>query len=294
MELRREGRDRWVDVNQIRIHLREWPGQRDPFVLLHGLASNCRTWEEIAQRLSAAGHAVYTVDQRGHGLSDKPEEGYGFQTVTLDLLGLLHTLVPGSRAILAGQSWGGNVVLDFAAHYPGEASGLVLVDGGFIEMSAREGRTWEKVSVELKPPAIEGMKRAELKSRMSESHPDWTEEGVEATLANFETLSDGTLRPWLTLARHMEILRALWEHRPSELYPAVREPVLLAPATRGTWGWELTKREEVGKAEAGLARCRVRWFQDTDHDIQVHRPAELAAAILEAVDDGFFGGKTSR
>lgn len=294
MEGAPEERDRWVDIGGMSIHVREWPGQESCFVLIHGLASNCRTWERVAAILHSAGHTVYAVDQRGHGLSDKPDRGYGFDVVTLDLLRLLGVLAPATPPLLVGQSWGGNVVLDFAAHHPGEASGLVLVDGGFIEMSARHGATWEKISVELRPPALEGMERAYLKSRISQGNPDWTEEGVEATLANFETLPDGTVRPWLTLERHMEILRALWEHRPTELYPAVREPVLLAPATRGTGKWEQTKREEVGRAESGLARCRVRWFQDTDHDIHVHRPAELAATILEAVDDGFLAGKASR
>ena len=37
-------------------------------------------------------------------------------------------------------------------------------------------------------------------------------------MANFETLEDGTIRPWLTLDRHMQILRALWDQKPSQLY----------------------------------------------------------------------------
>ena len=48
------------------------------------------------------------------------------------------------------------------------------------------------------------------------------------------------------------------------------------------------KRVEVASAAAGLERGRVRWFEDTAHDIHVERPAELADWVLEAVREGFF------
>ena len=32
-------------------------------------------------------------------------------------------------------------------------------------------------------------------------------------------VADGTVRPWLTFGRHIQILRSLWEHRPSEMVP---------------------------------------------------------------------------
>lgn len=110
---------------------------------------------------------MVAVDQRGHGLSDKPETGYGFDEVTADLRGLIQALAWGARPILVGQSWGGNVVLEFAARYPGLARGLVLVDGGFIELSARPGSTWERTSTELKPPPLEGIARSEIAARIA-------------------------------------------------------------------------------------------------------------------------------
>ena len=40
---------------------------RTPFVLVHGLASNARTWDGVAAELTASGHPVVSIDQRGHG-----------------------------------------------------------------------------------------------------------------------------------------------------------------------------------------------------------------------------------
>ncbi len=280
--------DNWIPIRGLQIHIRWWAGEGVPFILLHGLASNCLTWEAVARELAEAGHPVAAVDQRGHGRSDKPETGYGFDQVAADLRELVRALALPRRPIVAGQSWGGNVALDFAARYPGVAAGLVMVDGGFIEMSARPDASWERVSVDLKPPPLAGKPRSEIAERIRRAHPDWSEEGIEATLGNFETLPAGTVRPWLTLDRHMAILRALWEHRPSRLYGLVREPVLIAPADTGDPARIEQKRIEVEGAATALARSRVRWFEATDHDIHVHRPRELAATILDAVNDGFF------
>ena len=223
---------------------------------------------------------VYAVDQRGHGRSDKPTAGYDFDTVADDLARLLDALGV-ADPIVVGQSWGGNVVLDFGARHPRHAAGLVLVDGGYLDLQARPEATWESVADQLRPPNLIGTPRAHLKERIWAMHPDWTEAGVEATLANFETLPDGTVRPWLNLERHMRILRALWEQRPGQLFAQVPLPVLIAVAEdRSNPAWMALKRQQVAAAEAGLEQVTVHWFHDTAHDIHVHRPEALAQLMM--------------
>ena len=274
-------------VRNQRLHIRQWPGALRTVVLVHGLASNCMTWEATACALSAAGHAVVSVDQRGHGRSSKPEGGYGFDDVTGDLHALIQQLGL-DRPIVAGQSWGGNVVLDFAARHPAAVSGIVLVDGGFIDLQAKPGATWESISLQLTPPALAGIPRAAMQARMQLGHANWSAAGVQHQLANFETLADGTIRPWLTLERHMLILRALWEQRVGKIYPQVTAPVLLLAAEEVSRERLVQKRAEVAAASALLRSCQVHWFADTDHDIHVQRPHETAALVLQALASGFF------
>ena len=279
--------EQFVDIG-IKLHVREWAGAKQPFVLLHGLSSNSLTWNGVAARLAEAGHQVVAVDQRGHGLSDKPDIGYDFASITGDLSRLLVEMEL-ERPILVGQSWGGNVLLEFGARYPDFACGLGFVDGGFLDMQSRPDATWEKISVELKPPNLNGMPRAELKQRMMAGHPDWVEAGVEATLGNFETLPDGTVRPWLSLDRHMEILRAMWDQRPPSLYPNVSAPTLICVAASSkTADWTSVKAKQVAVARAGLPWSAVHWFDETDHDIHVHRPDELAELFLETLENGIW------
>lgn len=281
--------ERWIplrgDRTPLRLHVWEWPGTGRPFVLLHGLASNATTWLAVGRELAAQGHRVVAVDQRGHGRSDKPETGYDFATVAEDLHLLLRETAT-EAPIIAGQSWGGNVVLAFGARYPHAAHRLVFVDGGFLDLQARPGMTWERVAAELRPPPLAGMLRAELAQRIQTMHPDWTAAGVDATLNNFEALPDGTVRPWLTLERHMAILHAMWEQRPAALYPLIACPVTIVVAEDASNpSWMAVKHAQVTAATYGLAQVRVHWLPDTAHDIHVHRPALLAALILDTLQE---------
>src|SRR2546428_4466095 len=62
----------------VALHVEQRRGDRAaaPFVLVHGLASNARLWDGVAEHLHASGHTVIAIDQRGHGRSDAPETGY--------------------------------------------------------------------------------------------------------------------------------------------------------------------------------------------------------------------------
>src|SRR5438552_3798549 len=88
-----------------------------PFLLVHGLASNARTWDGVAGRLYEHGHPVTSVDLRGHGMSAKPDDGYDFATLANDLLAVLDDL-RWANAVVAGQSTGGNLAIELASRAP--------------------------------------------------------------------------------------------------------------------------------------------------------------------------------
>src|SRR5215218_824629 len=125
------------------------------FVLVHGLASNARMWDGVAARLAECGHRPLTVDLRGHGRSSKPDAGYEMPTVADDLARLVEVLGL-DRPIVAGQSWGGNVVLELAARHPDAVGGIVCVDGGWLEPCA-VFPTWEACLAALAPPRLAGL-----------------------------------------------------------------------------------------------------------------------------------------
>jgi pimeloyl-ACP methyl ester carboxylesterase len=256
------------------------------FVLAHGLASNARLWDGVAASLVERGHTAVTVDQRGHGRSSKPDGPYDVSTVADDLAALISALGL-DRPVVAGQSWGGNVVIEMAARHPGLARGLVCVDGGWFEPSATFP-SWEACREALAPPRLKGRRLVELEGYIRAAHPDWPETGIAGTLANFERFPDGTIAPWLTFERHITVLRGMYDHHPFERFADVREPVLLLPAMPSTPDARSASRGDVvERARAALPNARVHAFIG-DHDIHAQHPREVADVMIDAVADGFF------
>jgi pimeloyl-ACP methyl ester carboxylesterase len=107
-------------------------------------------------------------------------------------------------------------------------------------------------------------------------------------MGNYETLEDGTIRPWLTLEHHMAILRAIWDDPPTQLFQRMTTPVLAALAGIEDEERRRTRDDHVATATAKLARAEVKRFEDAPHDIHVDRPVELADWMLEALGSGFF------
>lgn len=263
------------------------------FLLVHGLASNARLWDGVADSLAAAGYPSAAVDLRGHGRSDKPDDGYDYDTLSADLRAVMATLAagrgdPGSsdrRIVAVGQSFGGNLVLEFAARESrslGSALvGVACVDGGTFDLRSRFA-TFDEAVTALAPPQLVGTAATHLEARLRAMHPDWPQAGIAASMANFEVRADGTVAPWLTLERHLAILRTMWGSRPHDLYAVIRIPVLFLPAdSPGSPEWTAEKRAGVEEALSSLADATARWFSPADHDIHAQHPGEVAAALVD-------------
>jgi pimeloyl-ACP methyl ester carboxylesterase len=268
--------DRTVPGDGVSLHARDWDGDGPPVVLLHGLASNARIWDGVAQRLAGAGLRVVALDQRGHGESEQPNAGYDFATVCRDLAAALDALGV-RRPVLVGHSWGANVALQYAAERDGAVAGLVLVDGGFIGVADWPGMTRELARERLAPP------------RFAVPLEDWLARagrfaagGAGGWIRDFlragvDVDDRGVARARFHFDNHMQVVDALYDQRPSALYPLVGCPVLLCPAAEDELA--AAKQDAVGRALRLLADARAIWFEDTMHDIPLQRPAELAAEL---------------
>src|SRR6266436_4995819 len=240
----------------VALHVEQRIGARGaaPFVLVHGLASNARLWDGVAEHLHAAGHTAIAIDQRGHGLSDAPDAGYDLETAVADLLTLIDTLEL-DRPVLAGQSWGGNVVLELGWRRPDAVRGIACVDGGVIELS-QAFPSWEDCLAALTPPALDHLTLAELETRIRKSVPHFTDRAVQAYLHCFRARPDGTIEARLTRARHLSILRSLWEHRPSTRWATLKTPAHLLLADAGDEARTATKRRAEASALAAGSKVR--------------------------------------
>jgi pimeloyl-ACP methyl ester carboxylesterase len=271
--------DSHVSVSDgVGLHVRRWPGGPGrPMILVHGLSSNARLWDEVAALVAAAGHDAVAIDLRSHGLSDAPADGYDTATAADDVAAVADALGI-SGAVVAGQSWGGNVVVQLAARHPSVVAALALIDGGFSDMSSAFP-SWEAAEKALRPPDIDGSSAETIRGYFRSSHPDWSDTAIDATLANLAVADDGTVTRRLSIPHHMQIARSMWEDPPQRYYPDVHVPVLLMPAI-GSIGSVEDRRARVKAAAAALPDATVHEFVDADHDIHAQHPDAVAADLL--------------
>lgn len=255
------------------------------FLLIHGLASNARMWDGVGAALADEGFASLALDLRGHGRSSKPDHGYDFDTICTDLEAVLDRCGI-ERAVLVGQSWGGNIVVHAAHRSAERVLSVVAVDGGIIELGAVFPE-WDECARRLQPPRLAGTRAGRLESAIRSMNADWPESGIIGSLSNFEFHEDGTISPWLTFDRHMTILAELWRHRPSSLFGRIDRPVLFLPADSGDVNWTHDKERAIERALETLAQGRVHWFRPAHHDLHAQHPRRCAEVLIEHVKDGF-------
>jgi pimeloyl-ACP methyl ester carboxylesterase len=272
----------------VELHAEARAGDRAmaPFLLVHGLASNARLWDGVADHLHAAGHTVVVIDQRGHGRSDAPDLGYDLDTAVADLRALIGTLEL-DRPVLAGQSWGGNVVLELGWRHPDVVRGIACVDGGVIELS-QAYPSWDDCLAALTPPALDHLTLAELEARIRKGVPHFPDRAVAAYLHCFRTRADGTIEPRLERSRHLSILRSLWEHRPSTRWATLKTPTMLLLADSGDPSRTSRKRSAEAAALAAGGAIRSVWFSPGHHDLHLESPERVADLFLQALRERFF------
>jgi pimeloyl-ACP methyl ester carboxylesterase len=118
---------RWVDLGTHRLHLLE-SGSGSPTILLEaGLMSTVLSWSEL-QRELAGSFRVVSYDRAGLGWSDLGQMPRTADQIADELYALLQKAHIPSPYVLVGHSFGGLTMPLFAARYPQEVAGMVLID----------------------------------------------------------------------------------------------------------------------------------------------------------------------
>ena len=106
-------------------------GEGEPLVMVHNLISSIRGFDFNIPVLSRY-YRVIAHDQRGHGLSSKPEDGYNSDTMSDDLYEFLKSRGVESCYLLGCARIGVGTILQFFYKHPEMVKGLIPVSGGKI------------------------------------------------------------------------------------------------------------------------------------------------------------------
>ena len=277
--------DEWAEVRSLRMRYLDWGGKGAPVLALHGLASSAH-WYDILAPFLCERFRIVAPDQRGHGRTTQADDGYGWRSLASDAVGLLDVLGI-EQAVLLGHSWGGNVAVGTAAHFPGRVRALVMIDGGFVGPEMVPGGTWEDFNSRFAPRDVSGTRSDFLARIRGQLEVCWNSE-VERIVQTMVYERDGQTYDILRPENQAQILRAMWDDPTSGYWPRIGCPTLFVPADPGRpetdSDFARDRRRLVKLAADAIPGCRVHWIPDTLHDIGYHRPRELAEAILEFVD----------
>lgn len=98
------------------LHTTDTGGPGRPVVLIHGWPLSGKSWSHQIDVFKDAGYRVITYDRRGFGESEKPSEGYDYDTFADDLQQVLESLRV-EDATLVGFSMGGGEVARYASRH---------------------------------------------------------------------------------------------------------------------------------------------------------------------------------
>ena len=103
-------------------------GKGTPIVFLHPFSTNGYIWYFQAFAF-AQQHQCIVIDERGHGRSDKPQQGYAIKEMAADVVAVMDELKI-DKAILVGNSIGGMLTMQTNLDNPHRVLANVIVSSG--------------------------------------------------------------------------------------------------------------------------------------------------------------------
>jgi len=272
---------RWVEVDGRPVNVIDM-GSGDPVLFIHGLGGSWPNWLEQLPVLCSDWRAI-ALDLPGFGHSPMPRDGVSIDGYARTVIGLLDALGI-AKAVLVGNSMGGEISAELAISHPNRVSKVVLVSPAGI--STREIARWLP-AIRRAHPAVEATtrwiaanaenvaRRRRLRHRALATVAAQPQT-IPATFASEQIKGmgkPGFLPALESIASHSQIMR--------QRLPAIDRPALIV------WG-ERDPLIPVRDADVFASQIKgshkVVW-QDTGHVAMFERGPEFNALL-----EGFLSG----
>lgn len=252
----------------VQVHFIE---QGDPdaevFVFLHGYTDSWFSYSRLLPLLPPERYHAYAVDQRGHGHSERPTEGYTLDAFAADVVAFLDA-VGARRVTLVGHSGGTMIARHVAVHYPSRVERVVLL--GALPVAPLNAATRElQAAVRVLPDAVpRDFVREFQASTLHAPVPEWFFERVVA---------EGMKRPGWVWRRALDGLLAADD---GAQLSQIAAPTLLL------WGEQdaMFSRHEQEELAATIPGAGLLVYPETGHCPQWERPEWVAADLCAFLD----------
>jgi len=123
----------------VQLHVVETGNPRGrPILFIHGVSQSWLTWSRQLNSDLAGDFRLVAMDLRGHGLSEKPREGYADSRLWADDVNAAIRALSLDHPILSGWSYGPLVILDYIRHYGEDGIGGANFIGGITKLGSDE------------------------------------------------------------------------------------------------------------------------------------------------------------
>lgn len=116
----------FTTTNGTKLHYYRTGGDKPSLMLIHGITDDALCWTRLAKDLKAD-YDIILLDQKAHGKSSDPDDGYDFKTIAAEVAELIEALGL-DKPILMGHSLGAMTSLSVGTYYPDLPRALVLED----------------------------------------------------------------------------------------------------------------------------------------------------------------------
>ncbi|MEO7445813.1 MAG: alpha/beta hydrolase [Ferruginibacter sp.] len=132
-------------------------GEGKNVVFIHGWPLSGSMWEYQVTDLSVNGYKCICYDRRGFGKSDKPANGYDYDTFAADLKALLDELDL-NDVTLVGFSMGGGEIAKYFSNHGGKRVSKVVIISAVIPYMLKTADNPDGVPQEIFDEMTKGMK----------------------------------------------------------------------------------------------------------------------------------------
>jgi non-heme chloroperoxidase len=230
------------------------PGGR-PILFIHGVSQSWLTWSRQLNSDLADDYRLVAMDLRGHGLSEKPKEGYTDSRLWADDVNAVIRALSLDHPVLSGWSYGPLVILDYLRHYGEDGIGGINLIGGITKLGSEEALSvLAPAFLELLPGLLAADVEESVRSLGSL---------LRLCFARQPSPEDMYLMLGYNVSVPPYVRQGMFARSfdNDDLLPRLRKPVLI---TQGVTD-EVVKRAAVEQHKASMAHAQVHLVEDAGH-----------------------------